>query len=358
MTIYVIAEAGVNHNGSLERAKALIDAAQAAGADAVKFQTFRATEIVSRDAAKAAYQQQTTGASESQFEMLKRLELSVVDHVKLKQHASDCGIEFLSTPFDAVSLDFLVRELDMQTVKIPSGEITNAPFLLRIARTGCRIILSTGMATLADVEAALGVLAFGMLEAKSVPRGADSFAAAFASPAAQALLSKQVTLLHCTTEYPAPIGEINLRAMDTLHAAFGLPVGYSDHTAGIHVPVAAVARGAVVLEKHFTLDRELPGPDHRASLEPDELAAMIGAVRDIELALGSGIKIPSPSEMPNRAVARRSLTVSTDLRAGELLTEANLVCKRPGSGVSPMLYWDRLGKPATRNYVAEEQIDP
>lgn len=358
MAIYVIAEAGVNHNGSQEMAKALIDAAKAAGADAVKFQTFRASEIVSRNAAKAAYQQQTTGAAESQFEMLKRLELSFADHYELKRHAAACGIEFLSTPFDVASLDFLVHELGMKTVKIPSGEITNAPFLLEIARTGCRIILSTGMATLADVEAALGVLAFGMLEPQSVPCGTNDFAIAFSSPAAQALLLQRVTLLHCTTEYPAPIGEVNLRAMDTLHAAFGLPVGYSDHTAGIHVPIAAAARGATVLEKHFTLDRGLPGPDHRASLEPGELAAMIAAVRDIESALGSGTKIPSPSELPNRAVARRSLAVATDLRAGELLTEINLVCKRPGTGVSPMLYWDRLGRPVTRDYVAEEAIDP
>ncbi len=357
MSVLVIAEAGVNHNGSLDRALQLIDAAAAARADAVKFQSFRASAIVSRHARKAAYQERTTGSDETQFEMIKRLELSEADHRVLIAHAKSAGIAFLSTPFDEDSVDMLVRGLDLRSIKVASGEITNAPLLLRIAHSGCRIILSTGMSTLAEVEAALGILAFGMLMPSEVPSpGACKQAAA--SQAGQALLHERVMLLHCTTEYPAAVAETNLRAMETMQQAFGLPVGYSDHTEGIHIAVAAVARGACAIEKHFTLSRDLPGPDHKASLEPAELTAMVAAIRDVEAALGDGAKQPSMTEIKNRAVVRKSLVAARDIAVGELLTAENLTCKRPGGGISPMHYWDWLGRPAQRPYATDELIEP
>lgn len=357
MSVYVIAEAGVNHNGSIELARALVDAACLAGADAVKFQTFRAAEIVSRNAAKAEYQKANTDAAQTQLEMLRQLELTKDDHRTLKQYACAKGIEFLSTPFDRESLDFLVTELAMQKVKIASGEITNAPLLLSIAKSGRKLILSSGMASLGEVEAALAVLAFGMTNGSSYPTSNECLMAAYASPRGRKLLEERVTLLHCTTEYPAPIDEVNLKAIDTLRSAFGLPVGYSDHTSGIHVPIAAVARGAVLIEKHFTLDKSLSGPDHKASLEPKELLAMVEAIRDVERALGSGVKAPAAGEAPNRLIARRSLTAARDIVEGEMFTVDNLVCKRPGSGVSPMRYWSVLGTPVGRSYVADELID-
>lgn len=357
MSVLVIAEAGVNHNGSLERARHLIDAAAAARADAVKFQTFRADAIVSRHARKAAYQERTTGVDESQLDMIRRLELSEVDHRALIAHAQSAGIEFLSTPFDEQSVDMLVNDLKLRTIKVASGEITNAPLLLRIAQSGCRIILSTGMSTLAEVEAALGVLAFGMLSLAGSP-SPEAFKQAFASPQGIALLSDRVMLLHCTTEYPAAVGEVNLRAMETMQKTFGLPIGYSDHTEGIHVAVAAVARGACAIEKHFTLSRALPGPDHKASLEPGELTAMVAAIRDVEAALGDGVKQPSPTEIGNRAVVRKSLVAARNIAAGEALGVDNLTCKRPGGGISPMHYWEWLGRPARRAYAADELIEP
>lgn len=357
MNVYIIAEAGVNHNGSLEKARLLVEAAADAGADAVKFQTFRATELATPTAAKADYQKVRAGADETQFEMLRRLELAPEAHVDLQRHAAACGIDFLSTPFDPLSLHFLVDGLGMQTVKIPSGEITNAPFLLEIAATACRLILSTGMSTLADVEAALGVLAFGMCCPNEAPVGERSFAAAYRSTEGQRQLLGRVSLLHCTTEYPTPIAEVNLRAMDTLHAAFGLPVGYSDHTAGVHIPVAAVARGATIIEKHFTLDRNLPGPDHQASLETAELTAMVAAIREVEAAIGDGRKIPLPGELPNLGVARRSLVAAKPIAVGELLTADNVVVRRPGHGISPMRYWDVIGHPAARAYGRDEPLE-
>jgi len=355
--IQIIAEAGVNHNGSLDRARQLIDVAARAGADAVKFQTFRAAAIVSRHARKAAYQERNTGTDESQLDMIRRLELSEADHNVLIAHARQAGIAFLSTPFDEHSVDMLVKDLGLNTLKIGSGEITNAPLLLRVAKSGCRIILSTGMSTLEDVEEALGVLAFGMTEPDSVP-SSDAFKQAFATDAGCALLRERVALLHCTTDYPAAIGEVNLRALDTLRDAFGLPVGYSDHTRGTHISVAAVARGASIIEKHFTLDRNLPGPDHKASLEPAELASMVTEIRDVEQALGDGVKKPSVSERGNREVARKSLVAARDIAAGEILSPENLTCKRPGTGISPMLYWDWLGRTASRAYAADELIEP
>jgi N-acetylneuraminate synthase len=355
--VFVIAEAGVNHNGSLDAARRLVDIAADAGADAVKFQTFKAERLVARLAPKAEYQTKTTGGEESQFEMLKKLELSESDHLELVRHAASRGIQFLSTPFDTVSLALLVNGLGMQTVKIPSGEITNAPFLLEIARVAPRVIVSTGMSTLSDVEAALEVLAFGFVSKSGEAPSRAAFRVAFASDAGQEALRQRVTLLHCTTEYPAPIDEVNLRAMDTLHAAFGLPVGYSDHTQGIHVPVAAVARGACLIEKHFTSDRNLPGPDHAASLEPDELIAMVSAIRGIERALGDGLKRPTQSELGNVVVARKSIVAELAIEAGATLSEADLACKRPGTGVSPFDYWTVLGRKASRNYAPDEMID-
>lgn len=357
MAVYVIAEAGVNHNGQLDMALGLIEAAVEAGADVVKFQTFKAEHVISGAAPKAAYQMRTTSTSESQLDMVRKLELSAADHRALMERCQALGIDFLSTPFDLPSVDLLVGELAMQRLKIPSGEITNAPLLLKAARTGAALIVSTGMCTLKDVEQALGVIAFGYAGGDA-PASRSAFADAYASATGRAALEDKVTLLHCTTEYPAPPDEVNLKAMDTLRDAFGLPIGYSDHTKGIAVSIAAVARGAVVIEKHFSLDRNLPGPDHKASLEPDELGAMIEAIRTVEPALGDGHKRPTPSEQPNMAVARKSLVAARDIRAGEPFTEETLTTKRPGTGISPMEYWDWLGRRADRDYLADTLIEP
>jgi len=306
MSVYIIAEAGVNHNGSLDMALQLVDAAASTGADAVKFQTFRADRLVKRDAPKAEYQKQTTGTDESQYEMLQRLELPREAHFALLDRCAARGIDFLSTPFDEESLDFLADELGLKTIKLGSGEVTNGPLLLRAARKGVSVILSTGMSTLGEVETALSCLAFGYTKVDESP-SLEAFLATYASDEGREALSRRVTLLHCTTEYPAPFEDVNLRSMLTMERAFALPVGYSDHTEGIAVSVAAVALGASVIEKHFTLDRALPGPDHRASLEPGKLAEMVRSVRQVESALGSGLKAPSPSERMNRKIVRKSL---------------------------------------------------
>jgi N-acetylneuraminate synthase len=356
MSTFIIAEAGVNHNGDISLAKQLIDIASGAGADAVKFQTFRADQVVSRHAPKAEYQTQTTGEEESQLEMIRNLELSASNHEVLINHAQSRGIQFLSTPFDVPSLYLLTQDLGLNTIKIPSGEITNAPFLLEIARSAERIILSTGMSTLAEVEAALGVLAFGLTTDQAIPQRGD-FERAFASEQGQKELRDRVTLLHCTTEYPAPFAEVNLRAMDTLAVAFGLSVGYSDHTPGIHIALAAVARGARVIEKHFTSDKSLPGPDHRASLEPQELYHLVKQIREIEQSLGDGIKRPMLSEQKNKQVARKSLVASQDVVAGEKLDHHHLTCKRPATGLSPFEYWKVLGTIAPRNYSRDDLIE-
>ncbi|MBK4727345.1 N-acetylneuraminate synthase [Pantoea agglomerans] len=354
--IRIIAEAGVNHNGDESLAMALVDAAHVAGADVVKFQTFKAANLVTREARQAAYQTANTGKEESQFAMLSRLELSFDAHLRLIDHCKSLGIEFLSTAFDTESLNFLVNELCLPTLKIPSGELTNAPFVLAHARTGCELIVSTGMATLAEVEAALSVIAFGFTASDDVLPGEAAFMAAYASEAGQAALAQKVTLLHCTTEYPAPMADINLKAMDTLAHAFRLPVGYSDHSQGITIPVAAVARGACLIEKHFTLDRTMEGPDHKASLEPDELAAMVRGIRDVELALGDGIKGPRLSEIKNKEIARKSLVAECDIEQGTLLSAENLAIKRPGNGMSPYAYWQLLGQAARRAYKAGDLI--
>lgn len=351
---YIIAEAGVNHNGSLDLAKQLIDAAVAAGADAVKFQTFKTEKLVAKSAPKAEYQKETTGAQESQFEMIKKLELDEEAHRVLIEHCGRRGIQFLSTPFDLDSVDLLAGTFDLPRLKAPSGEITNAPLLLKMARTGKPIILSTGMSTLGEVETALGVLAYGYLkgEAPSV----KAFQTAYASEAGQRVLQENVTLLHCTTEYPTPYGDVNLRAMDAMGQAFQLPVGYSDHTQGIAVPIGAVARGAVLIEKHFTLDRTLPGPDHQASLEPHELKAMVDSIRQIEAALGLAVKVPVASELKNKPVARKSLIAAKPIAKGEIFSEENVAVKRPGTGKSPILFWDVLGQRAEREYEEEDLI--
>jgi len=356
MATFIIAEAGVNHNGSLEMAEHLIDVAAEAGADAVKFQTFRGELGVSRHAPKANYQTRTTEKSESQLEMVRKLELTEADHVALIDRAKSRRIAFLSTPFDVPSLQMLTGRFGLETIKIPSGEITNAPFLLAIARVAKRVILSTGMSTLAEVEAALGVLAFGFAESPEVAPSCEAFVRAFANDIDQQALRQRVTLLHCTTEYPAPFAEVNLRAMDTMAAAFALPVGYSDHTLGIHIPVAAVARGASVIEKHFTLDRGLPGPDHKASLEPDELRQMVAAIREVELALGDGVKRPTPAEWKNRDVARKSLIAARPILAGEVFTTENLTFKRPGNGISPFRFWQIVGQVSARSYAEDEKL--
>jgi N,N'-diacetyllegionaminate synthase len=328
----IIAEAGVNHNGDIQLAKRLIDEAANAGADLVKFQTFKATRQVTRSAKKAEYQKQTTDSSESQQAMLQRLELSEAMHHELIAHCAYRQIGFFSTGFDIQSVDLLVR-LGQEHFKIPSGEITNLPYLRHIGQLGKKIILSTGMATLGEVEAAIDVL-----ELAGTPRS-------------------MLTVLHCTTDYPTPMAEVNLRAMQSIHAAFGVAVGYSDHTQGIEVAIASVAMGASVIEKHFTLDRKLPGPDHQASLEPAELKTMVTSIRNIEVALGDGIKRMTPSEARNKSVARKSLVAYRAIKAGETFSAENLTTKRPGSGISAMRWDEFLGKKAQRDFAADELIE-
>jgi N,N'-diacetyllegionaminate synthase len=327
----IIAEAGVNHDGDMDRARQLIDAAFDAGADLVKFQTFRADRLVTMGAPKAAYQALATVADESQHTMLRRLELSREMHEELIAHCRARGIGFFSTGFDLESLDLLVK-LGVGFFKVPSGEITNLPYLRRVGAHRKQVLLSTGMSVLGDVEAAIEALV-----AAGTPRG-------------------QVTVLHCTTEYPTPMPEVNLRAMVSMGRAFDLPFGYSDHTPGIEVPIAAVALGASVIEKHFTMDRTLPGPDHKASLEPAELRAMVQGIRNIEAALGDGVKRLTASEARNRPVTRKSIVASVPIRKGERLSERNLTVKRPGTGVSPMRWDEVVGRVAARDFVSDEQI--
>lgn len=356
MSTYVIAEAGVNHNGSMDLARDLVSEAARAGADAVKFQTFRAEALVTEEAPKADYQTETTDPEESQAEMLRKLELSPDQHHAIAEHCERHDVQFLSTPFDPRSARLLVEEFEVPRIKIGSGELTNGPLLLDIARHGRPVILSTGMGTLGEVEQALSVLAYGFTSEGVHPSSLD-LEQAYASDEGQRALAENVTVLHCITEYPAPVETANLRAMDTLRQAFGLPVGLSDHTEGIAVPISAVARGAVLVEKHFTLDRSLPGPDHTASLEPDELHRMVEGIRDAEKALGDARKSPTGPEWKNRAVVRKSLVVTEAVERGEAFTTNNLGVKRPGDGVSPMRYWDYLGREAKSRYEPDEQIN-
>ena len=330
MNSYIIAEAGVNHNGSLELAKNLVDKAKEAGADCVKFQTFIASQIVSKNAAKADYQKKQTGSSESQYEMLKKSELSFDDFIELNNYCKEIGIEFLSTAFDFESIDFL-NQLGMQVWKIPSGEITNLPYLIKIAKLNKKVILSTGMSTMREIEDAVNILK---------DHGAS-----------------ELIILHCTTEYPTPYEDVNLNAMLAIKERFGYEVGYSDHTMGIEVPIAAVALGAKVIEKHFTLDRTMDGPDHKASLEPSELKTMVDAIRNIELSMGTGIKEPADSEKKNIAIARKSIVANQSIKKGDILTETNITVKRPGDGISPMKWFEIIGTKAIRDFEEDELIE-
>ena len=330
--VFIIAEAGVNHNGSIELAKKLIDVAVEAGVDAVKFQTFKADKLVSKFAEKADYQKQTTSINETQYEMIKKLELDENAHRILISYCKEKKIMFLSTPFDHDSIE-LLNSFQMAIFKIPSGEITNLPYLRHIGSLGKEVILSTGMANLSEVQDALEVL---------IKAGT---------------LKEKISVLHATTEYPCPIGEVNLRAMQTIKAALGVKVGYSDHTQGIEMPIAAVAMGACVIEKHFTLSRAMEGPDHKASLEPNELKAMVQAIRHIEQALGDGVKRPSESERKNIPVVRKSILASRPIEIGESFSDSNLIVKRPGNGISPMRWDEIIGKKATRNFSADEMIE-
>ncbi len=332
MKTLIIAEAGVNHNGDIELAKKLIAEAKLAGADIVKFQTFKTSNLVTKTATKAVYQEKLTGNNESQFDMVQRLELSKLDHEILIEECRRHNIEFFSTAFDEGSFDMLMN-FGINKVKIPSGELTNLPLLRYMTRFGMPVLLSTGMANLGEVEAAIDII-----EESGTPRSL-------------------ITALHCTTEYPSPICDVNLMAMVSMRTAFGINVGYSDHTLGIDVPIAAVALGARVIEKHFTLSRDLPGPDHQASLEPNEFRAMINSIRNIELALGDGIKRPSPSELKNKPVARKSIIATCSIHMGEVFSEKNIGTKRPGTGISPMLWDDVIGKKACRDFSPDEQIE-
>ena len=327
--IFIIAEAGDNHNGSLMLARQLVDKAAEAGADCVKFQTFVTEELVSKRAKKAQYQEEATGTGESQYEMIKKLELSFDKFVELQRYTKEKGLIFLSTPFDIPSVDFL-ESIQIPYFKIPSGEITNLPYLVRIAQTGRDIILSTGMARMDEIEAAVMALR---------QHGAG-----------------EISLLHCNTEYPTPMEDVNLRAMLTLKEKFGVRVGYSDHTRGIEVPVAAAALGAEIIEKHFTLDRNIEGPDHKASLEPDELKAMVEGIRNIEKALGDGTKAVSVSEKKNIVIARKSIVARKKITKGEILTEDNLAVKRPGDGISPMKWYEMIGTKAVCDFEEDEMI--
>lgn len=352
---FIIAEAGVNHNGSLRMSLELVDAAAEAGADAIKFQTFRAERLATSGAAKAAYQERTTDRQESQLEMLKKLELSDEMHLKIQERCRARNIEFLSTPFDIESLDYLTGTVGLKRIKVPSGELTNGPLLFAVGCQAKEIILSTGMATLAEIEAALAVLVWGKLAPDVVPKGQTEIWDHYSRHGTRPL-KRSVILLHCTTDYPAALGDVNLRAMDTMRDAFRLDVGISDHTEGIAIPVAAVARGAKLVEKHMTLDRTLPGPDHAASLQPEEMREMISAIRAVELALGDGRKLPVEAELANRNVVRKSIVAAKSIAKGEALSCDNLSVKRPAGGVSPMLYWDMLGRTASKAYEPDDLL--
>lgn len=333
MKTLIIAEAGVNHNGDMVLARELVAAAVEARADLVKFQTFIASNVISRSAPKAEYQKCTTDPLESQHEMVRKLELTRDNHLELIDECKRRGIGFFSTAFDNASIDLLEELGGAGIVKVPSGELTNLPYLRYLTRQGKDVLLSTGMANLGEIEAAISAI-----ELAGTPRD-------------------KITVLHCTTEYPTPMEDVNLLAMVNIGKAFGVKVGYSDHTPGIAVPVAAVALGATVIEKHFTLDRTLPGPDHRASLEPDELKAMVKSIRDIERALGDGIKRPSPSELKNKPITRKSIVAARLIKAGEKFSDDNLMAKRPGTGISPM-HWDEvLGRKAPRDFNEDELIE-
>lgn len=352
----IIAEAGVNHNGDPALAIDLIDAAADAGADMVKFQTFKGSKIASASASKAGYQKVTTDGAESQLAMLQRLELSYDDHLALLEHCDRRGITFLSTAGETESLRFLADTLKLPTIKLGSGELTNAPLLLAAARSDARLMLSTGMGTIAEIEMALGILAFGMTHAYDSGASRMAFADALLQDGIWDRLHARVALLQCTTEYPSAVADANLRVMDTLRSAFGLEIGYSDHTEGNAISFAAVARGATIIEKHITLDRTMEGPDHAASIEPDDLADLVRGIRQVELALGNGIKRPGAREIENRKVVRRSLVVTRPIASGTRLTADDLTVKRPGNGISAVDLWDSIGRRAARDLAEDETI--
>jgi N-acetylneuraminate synthase len=354
--VFIIAETGVNHNGDLNRALQLVECAAESGADAVKFQTFNAKDLATACAEKTDYQKKTTGSEENQLSMLKQLQLSEPDHLVLADYCQQKNIQFLSSPFDLKSLQFLTETMKLETIKIASGEISNGPLLLSAARNCKKIILSTGMSTLDEITQALQIIAFGLKNNHGSPEKIH-LSSLIADLKISDGMRERITLLHCTSEYPTPFSDINLRAMDSLTKHFGLPVGLSDHSLGINVPIAATALGAILIEKHFTLDRTLPGPDHPASLEPIELKQMVTGIREIEQALGSDEKKPMASELKNRIPARKSLVAAKEITKGEVFTEQNLAIKRPGSGVSPMQYWNYLDKPANRAYKKDEHLD-
>jgi len=351
----IIAEAGVNHNGSQERALELIDIAADAGADIVKFQSFTAKTLASENAPKASYQKKTTDTAESQYDMLAKLEMSHSMHLALIAHCKEKGIEFLSTPFDVSNLHYLL-DLNIGRIKLPSGEIHNVPLLETSAKSGLPIILSTGMCNLADIESSLGVIAFSLAGESNKQASLQAYKEALSDKAVWDTLKERVTLLHCTTQYPTPLEGVNLNAMVTMRNAFGLSVGYSDHTEGVTVPIAATAFGAEVIEKHFTLDKNLPGPDHKASLDPNELKAMVKGINDAATSLGNGRKAPALSEVENLAVVRKSLHAARDIQVGDTFTEDNLTLKRPGTGMSPLKYRDLIGTLAKRTYKTGEII--
>ncbi len=354
--VEIIAEAGVNHNGSLEMALRLVEVAAAAGADFVKFQTFTAADLVTVGAQKAPYQKVDSDPAETQFDLLRKLQLSAGDHRRIIDHCRAHDIAFLSSPFTVSDVKLLTEELGIETLKLPSGAITDGPVLLAAARTRARLILSTGMSTLDEIKAALSVIAFGLAGGVRSPSPAD-LEAAFEVEDGQRAVREQVTLLQCTTAYPTPIDEANLLAMTVLADRFGVSVGYSDHTAGTVSAVAAAGLGASVIEKHFTTDRSLPGPDHAASVEPGELRRLVADVRTVTLALGRPVKEPTQTEISNMGAARKSLVARTDIMQGEPFSTENLTTKRPGTGISPMHYWAYLGRHAGRDYSADELID-
>lgn len=330
--VYIIAEAGVNHNGNYDLAKCLIDAAKTSGADAVKFQTFNADKLVSKNARMAQYQIENLKKEESQFNMLKKLELSINDYINLRKYASDIGIDFLSSPFDRDSLDFLTEKLYLNVIKVPSGEINNVPFLKMLASKNLEVILSSGMSRLGEIEYALDIF-----------RSCDDF-------------NNKITVLHCNSDYPTEFHDVNLKAMITIKKAFGVSVGYSDHSIGTEVPIAATALGASIIEKHLTLNKTMEGPDHKASLNPSEFKKMVECIRNIEKALGNGIKKPSLSEMKNIDVVRKSLFAKNDIKKGDVFTEDNIIPKRPGTGISVINWESIIGKKSRFNFKADEMI--
>ena len=352
---FIIAEAGVNHNGSMKLAHELVDAAISAGADAVKFQSFIASAIVTADANKAEYQIINTGSSESQLKMLQDLELSHQQQRELYEYCQGHGIQFLSTPFDSASLDFLTADLGLTTIKVGSGELTNAPFLLEVAQSAEKIILSTGMSTIDEVTEAISVIAFAMTSSTGARPSKTSMTAAFESPEGKKAINERVTLLHCTTDYPTKPEDVNLKAMLTLGDKFKCQIGFSDHSVGVHLAVAAVAMGATIIEKHLTTSRALTGPDHKASLEPNEFKNLVHQIRELENALGSGEKAPTKVEIQNKKIARRSIVAAKQIKIGEVFTKDNIVIKRPGTGRSPIEYWSLLDTKATRD-IAENEI--